>query len=518
MLHIHPSRKSTLAATHLRRLPLAAGIGLVALVGFSLLLGARPRPVLADPVSLFVKPHVTGTCTIADPCSLQTALGTAVDGDVIYMSGGTYTDTAPATSVAYIDQSISLLGGWDGFTSKPPIRNPDANITTLDGENQRIGIYIDGDYSAPITVTLDGLQVTRGWASDRGGGIYARYASVHIEDCHVLSSTAGTAGGGIYLNYAHNSVLTHNQVYSNTSDFDGGGIYVSWSNGVTVAKSTVYENTAANQGGGLFVFYSDQASLVRNTIYSNTANSDCGGIRMITSNGVTIARNTLFGNVAPYGGGIISVNSDDVTLSSNTVRGNRTTSSGVGGIQIHTSDNVLLVNNVVVDNQIHSGEGAGIFIYGSDARLIHTTVARNRGGTGHGIYLQSSGNPVWVWLTNTILVSQTVGIEVAVNSTATLAATLWGTDTWANGTDTLGTNITTSGDLWGDPAFDDPDGGDYGILSTSVAVNAGFPMLAVREDIGGHPRPDCVAWDLGAYEAQDAGCNRIHLPLALRGD
>ena len=38
-------------------------------------------------------------------------------------------------------------------------------------------------------------------------------------------------------------------------------------------------------------------------------------------------------------------------------------------------------------------------------------------------------------LTNTILVSHTVGISVSVGSTATLEATLWGSGVWANGND-----------------------------------------------------------------------------------
>ena len=58
------------------------------------------------------------------------------------------------------------------------------------------------------------------------------------------------------------------------------------------------------------------------------------------------------------------------------------------------------------------------------------TIAGNTGGDGSGLYIVGGAAAT---LTNTILVSQTVGITVAANSTATLIGTLWGSGAWANG-------------------------------------------------------------------------------------
>ncbi|NIA09845.1 MAG: hypothetical protein GWP10_08975, partial [Nitrospiraceae bacterium] len=104
-------------------------------------------------------------------------------------------------------------------------------------------------------------------------------------------------------------------------------------------------------------------------------------------------------------------------------------------------------------------------------------------------------------LTNTILVSHTVGITVAAGSTATLEGTLWGSGPWANGTDWGGDGaiITGTVNVWGDPAFVDPDAGDYHIGPGSAARDAGVDA-GVATDIDGDPRPWNLAPDIGADE------------------
>ncbi len=111
-------------------------IGGLLLVGLLLLLSVPPQTVRADPGNLFVTPTGSGTaCTQAQPCALQTALAQAASGDDIYLAAGTYTGTGDA--VVTIVNSIGLYGGWDGTTTTPPVRDPDAYPTILDGEGAR---------------------------------------------------------------------------------------------------------------------------------------------------------------------------------------------------------------------------------------------------------------------------------------------------------------------------------------------------------------------------------------------
>lgn len=104
-----------------------------------------------------------------------------------------------------------------------------------------------------------------------------------------------------------------------------------------------------------------------------------------------------------------------------------------------------LTNNVVADNQANAA-GSGLYIKGSIPCLLHTTIARNGGGDGSGVYVTDAyGGYSTVALTNTILVGHTVGITVTADSTATLEATLLGSGAWANKDDYGGEGCITGG-------------------------------------------------------------------------
>ena len=105
-------------------------IGVLFVFGLVLLLDGTSPSVRADPGVLFVAASGTGTaCSQAEPCALDTALGQATDGDVIYVAQGTYTGSGDA--VVSIHKSVALYGGWDGSPSGPIIRDPDAYPTPL---------------------------------------------------------------------------------------------------------------------------------------------------------------------------------------------------------------------------------------------------------------------------------------------------------------------------------------------------------------------------------------------------
>jgi hypothetical protein len=141
-------------------------------------------------------------------------------------------------------------------------------------------------------------------------------------------------------------------------------------------------------------------------------------------------------------------------------------------------------------------------------------IARNTGGDGSGVCVigyPDFGKYSTVALTNTVLVSHTVGITVAQGSTATLQATLWGNETdWAG----AGTLLTGTVNVWGDPAFVDPAAGDYHISLGSAAIDAGVDA-GVTSDMDGQPRPIGGGYDIGADElGQQAD---IFLPWVVKG-
>jgi hypothetical protein len=107
-------------------------------------------------------------------------------------------------------------------------------------------------------------------------------------------------------------------------------------------------------------------------------------------------------------------------------------------------------------------------------------------------------------MTNTVLVSHTVGITVAANNTATLNGVVWYSNTIDYGGE--GTIIITN-PYTGDPAFG-IDG--YHLTVLSEAIDRGVDV-EVEDDIDGHPRPQGRGYDLGADEV-----NCLYLPVIMK--
>jgi hypothetical protein len=104
-----------------------------------------------------------------------------------------------------------------------------------------------------------------------------------------------------------------------------------------------------------------------------------------------------------------------------------------------------------------------------------------------------------VALTNTILVSHTVGIFVGAGNAVTSEATLWGAGVWANGVDWSGTGSISAGtvNIHSEPAF--AQAGDYHLTEGSAAVDNGIDT-GVSVDVDLDLRPIGGGFDIGADE------------------
>jgi len=445
------------------------------------LLSGPARTVRADPGTLYVAPPPAGNdgnpCSSIQPCAtVQRAVGIAQPGDEILVATGHYTDVqvrGALTQVVYISETVTIRGGYSADFSA---WDPQAYATTLDAEGQGRVVYIVGN----ITPTLEGLRVTNGSIDEHGSGICVASGHPVISGCMVFSNTALYTGGGIGFSGADGGVLVNNAVYSNTANGSkGGGVSVSQSSAVAVLDNAIYGNSAAKtgaRGGGIAVFKSDGVTLTGNAIYSNTVGWRGSGIDLEETTGATLERNVVHRNTGP------------------------------NAVAVQDSQTVTLMNNMVVDN------GGGLHITSSDVRMLHTTLARNRGGRA----LASEGGSA-LWMTNTIVVSHTRGVMAhGAGTVITAVATLWGEGVWANKEDYYvealdGGTVITVTDVWGDPAFVDPAAGDYHITRASAAVDAGV-YCGVDTDIDGQPRPRNDKYDIGADELGYF----VYLPLVLR--
>jgi hypothetical protein len=508
-------------------LSLALGLGpAVALLWF---LG-KVVPALQSPKSdghsvYYVAPSCSG---IPDPCftSVQAAVDAAdAPDDVIKIADGVYTEiqTRPApsgypgpsivTQVVYISKTVTIRGGYSisNWDTPYPITQP----TTLDARRRGRVLFIAGD----ISPTVEGLHITGGHGSglgghtspegDAGGGVYVSDAVATIRDCQVFSNMASTLpnpnnyGGGLHLSSSA-SIISNTEIYSNEAQY-GGGIQLDNSD-ASLLKSTVRDNWAY-YGGGVHLVDSN-ARLVKNQIVDNDGIS--GGGLFILLGATVLDGNTISGNDAIYGGGAVFV-ADATALNEDTILSN----NGLYGGGLNLGYSNAIFTNVIVANNDSSGIGCGLYIDdASSPRLVHTVIARNHGAEGSGLYVTNSSK---VALTNTILVSHTVGISVTLGSTVTLESTLWGNEAWANGTNwDGGGTVNHTHDYTGTPAFVDPDIGNYHLSSDSAAIDRGV-NAGVTTDIDGETRPDGCFPDIGADEFMTGViCKHIYLSLVLQ--
>jgi hypothetical protein len=495
-----------------------------------------------------------GDCTDArSPCrTVQYAVDRASSGDLIKVAAGVYTDLhayedGRLVQVIHLTRNVAIRGGYPAFFADPP--DPVAYPTVFDARRRGRVIYVSSYRGA--TTAIDGVHITGGdatglgggpWNEDTGGGVYVDGAPVLITNSQVYSNTAYMGGGvaaieaqlvmrgnhvlrntapygaGLFL-YGGSGSLESNSVVSNTARVNGGGMYILRSHAELTANPI--RANAAWYGGGVFLEESG-ATFLGNTIQANEAmDMGLGGGVYAQECTLSFVRNMICDNVAGWGGGLSLFWNHDA------FEGNyilRNSASVAGGGLLTSGSETMLTNTVVADNE--AGRGSGFLLDGTSVTMQHTTVARNKPAAqsqgaqvvGVGLYIGTGySRPSEVVLTNTILVSHSLGVTVEAGSTAQLEATLWGTGMWANGRDWAGDGIIFTGtvNVRGEPRFLAPDGTDYHIGLTSAARDQGV-SVGVPLDIDQQPRP-YRAPDLGAdeYWPGDAPWH-FYLPLVLQ--
>jgi len=396
------------------------------------------------------------------PCAtMQHAVDQAQAGDEVRVAEGTYVGADP---VVHVSESITVTGGYT--TPNWITSDPELHPVYVDARAGGRAMVITG----PVTVTVDGLRLLNGSVSDQGGGLYIHTAAVTLANSQVYSnvaSGAGCSGGGIYAE-GGDLAIRATQVYSNVAGGGGGGVYQGGGS-FTLDSSYVYSNGAVT-GAGLFL-KDVEVFLTGNRIFTNTSTALGGGLY--------ISDTTVSGDVG--------------LLERNVIVGNYASAEGGGiAVQLGGGDLITLTNNVVAAN--HSGAGGdGLYLWGeggiAEGHLRHNTVADNG---EHGLRV---GNFILA-MSNTVLVSHTVGITTETGANVAADHTLW--HATGSYTDTAGGGvIATVNDLVGDPKFAGPAGGDYHIQGDSAAVGAGA-WVGVDTDVDGEARLSTSDPDIGA--------------------
>lgn len=237
---------------------------------------------------------VNGACACGDVCasgcqfsSVQAAIDAAPAGSTIRLCAGTY---APIT----IGKNLTLIGAGGGS-------DPASNTILDGGGTSRVATIFSG-----VTVTLQGLRITRGRDEASGGGI-ENEGNLTMMDCTITDNRAGRSDG--------------------TGFGYGGGIENSPSGTLSMTNCIISNNSANVEGGGIHLLQGAHA-LSNCTFSGNTAGFRGGAVKLnnggtVTFNGCTIGP----GNNAPDAA-VVVWNSYQLTLDATTVSGNIGTTAG----------------------------------------------------------------------------------------------------------------------------------------------------------------------------------------------
>ncbi|MBN2258674.1 MAG: right-handed parallel beta-helix repeat-containing protein [Anaerolineaceae bacterium] len=471
---------------------------------------------------IFITPNGSGDCSQASPCSLTNGLALALEGDTIFAGAGVYT-AASGNEVVLLDQPVNFNGGWNGAPSGGIVRNQNAYISIIDGQNARRGMTINYTPSATVYPVVSGWTIRNGnatglsdtcsvWAFTGvgcGGGIYINGADpmivsniIHSNNAAMLDTGLG-GGGGIYLLDSEGAIIVGNEIHGNNSNPAGegwgGGIYIHNSRYQTYVESNDIHNNdssiidEAHIGSGIAINNNlDGIEVTNNQIHDNgQASLSYNGSAIFCqycSNQVNIESNQMLDN---HGDNALALSYSSPLVQLNTIinPGSNTGfyfGSGAAGQIINVFNNIIARH---AETNIH---GAQTSFTNTSMTLFHNSLA----DAPIGISIENSPGlgSLFLQFSNGIVSGHSVtGISTSGPVTLVVTNTLF----HANEAD----GVTGSDPFFGDPAFKSPVTYNYHLSRGSQAIDR--IASGLHFDIDGDARPfgsGTTAFDAGADE------------------
>ena len=494
--------------------------------------------------------------------NLETALASRTDpGDEIWVAEGSYTPVAMGDfdSTFIIPEGVGVYGGFDGTETRLRDRDPDVNVTILDGQGPIARVSHVVTIENNIGFTLDGFIIQNGLSgpgdpTPDGAGIrcvasFGTFNDLHIRDCEADGLTQTGNGGGLAAIGLCNVVVT-SCVFERCSGENGGAIYAETR--LTIADTDFIDNTSFIFGGALHLIGGGNfeitgcnfngnsglgggsgiyASLTRGspTAPAGLRVTDCdfidgnstffgasaGGGISIEGEGTHVIRSSRFiGNAANIGGAIsavLAVAGDSLTVENCAILAN------IGGGIAHASPGELHVNAcTIAHNSASNNPGAGIYTQLGDCFIDNTIIWGNNDNRGASTTLErnlSTGlSPTGPLVINTCIAE---GWDLSLPGLRNTGADPSFTDI-DGPDDTPGTADDSAAIAPGSPAI---DAGDNRRVAATLTLDvAGQPRF--RDDTGvadtGIANDARAIVDIGAFEFQ--GTTPRDCPADTNGD
>jgi len=302
-----------------------------------------------------------------DYLTIQAAIIAASDYDIIEVQPGTYKGDG--------NRDIDFLGKAITVQSIDP-NDPNIVATTIidcngsEAESHRGFYFHSGENEDSI---VNGLTVTNGFDTYRGGGIYCYQSSPIIENCTISNCGNDGHGGGINCNKGspkiRDCIITGNFSYGS-----GGGLSF-YRSSATVINCMVNGNSVVYSRGGGIICDESSPTFRDCVITGNVSMSgDGGGISCNNESSPIFSDCLISGNLADKLGGGIYCNDSSPVISECTIGGNL--ASGGGGAHCQVGSTAKFFNCLISGNTaIRSG--GGIQCWDASPIITNCTIADN---------------------------------------------------------------------------------------------------------------------------------------------
>ncbi len=360
--------------------------------------------------------------------SIQNALDSCVDNDIVLVGPGTYYENIiwPSTQgihlVSELGPDVTVIDG-DSLVSVIEIATGVDSTTIVSGFTIQNGYSSDpglgGGYNCyQSSPTITGNVIAGNTAIQSsdigfGGGIYCFESSPIIRD-NTISENHARIGGGIACQ-ASSPTITGNTINGNVTHGptpvpgffgeigrqtrgDGAGI-ACWDNSAPIISNNIINanNIAGLAGSGSGIYCHNSAPTISDNTITNNSGAIAGGGGGIHCYGLApiITGNTITGNTCGGGGGI-DCNNSSAIITRNTITLNETrwltVGGNGGGISCVNNAAPVISNNTIAMNATpYGGYGDGIYCDSSSPIIDSCTISNNY---GDGIYCHREANPV----------------------------------------------------------------------------------------------------------------------------
>ena len=459
---------------------------------------ATPNGALFDP-----------ECTQSEPCHIISAIGKAVNTDVIFLGEGNY--TSGMASVFTINKNITLIGGWDGTTTLPVVYDSKRFVSVIDGQSERRGIIIEPQKN----VRLESLTIANTHSDDNGSGIYDFNASsLTLNDVTFYHNITATSipstslyGGGLFISEGildiKDTTFKYNIVKATISG--KGGAIAAYNTEVNISNS-MFNNNSSWHGSTIYLQSEDKPFILTDSelthnghsLYLDNTHSSAGYGILYVVGGESHIQNCLFQDNISINKNILYFSRGSLFFKNNIVSSNKSVRES--GLSTSRLDSMWVVNNIFNDNNTTNADSS-VVKFASSESVNDQIFANNTLANNSSTYLLNLNNSSLA-AANNIFANGDTGIYVDGTSELDIYNSLWfSIQTQIDGDGT----ISITDDFVGTPHFVNETLKDYHIRASSAAINKGLCINMSPDDIDGDIRNENELCDIGADEYVPSG-------------